>query len=173
MSVLSDTTQAQVEENLVSEGILTLEDITTIKDTASKQGMPFLSILVGSGKVSNEQLTKSIATVTKVPYVNLSNARIEPAILELLPQDIAERYMAVPLGEMQHRLVVAMLDAANVQAVDFLSNRIGRPLKVYAASESGVRQVLRQYGARLESTMGDALTANLSNIGAENAAETK
>src|SRR5581483_8271121 len=68
--------------------------------------------------------------------------------LKLLPKDIAERYMAVPLGEMQHRLVIAMLDADNIQAVDFLSNRIGRPLKVYVASESGILQVLKQYGSR-------------------------
>ena len=60
--------------------------------------------------------------------------------------------MAVPLGEMQHRLVVAMLDADNVQAVDFLSNRIGRPLKVYAASEAGIRQVLKQYQATISTT---------------------
>ena len=49
------------------------------------------------------------------------------------------------LSEMQNRLVVAMLDADNVQAVDFLSNKIGRPLKVYMASEVGIRQVLKQY----------------------------
>jgi type IV pilus assembly protein PilB len=42
-----------------------------------------------------------------------------------------------------------MLDADNVQAVDFLSNKIGRPLKVYAASESGIRQVLHQYSANI------------------------
>jgi type IV pilus assembly protein PilB len=80
-----------------------------------------------------------------VPYVNLLKAQIDEKVLSLLPHDIAERYMAVPLGEMQHRLVVAMLDADNVQAVDFLSNRIGRPLKVYAASEEGIRNVLLQY----------------------------
>jgi type IV pilus assembly protein PilB len=81
---------------------------------------------------------------------------VEPKILELLPQEVAERYMAVPLGEMQHRLVVAMLDADNVQAVDFLSNKIGRPLKVYAASEEGVRNVLKQYQASVaEAVAGD------------------
>jgi type IV pilus assembly protein PilB len=81
--------------------------------------------------------------------VNLVDAKIDPKVLSLLPEDIAERYMAVPLGEMQHRLVVAMLDADNVQAVDYLSNRIGRPLKVYAASEEGIRQVLHQYQANI------------------------
>ncbi len=88
-----------------------------------------------------------------MPYVNLSSARIDPNVLKLLPQEIADRYMAVPLGEMQNRLVVAMLDADNVQAVDFLSNKIGRPLKVYAASEGGIRQVLRQYQANISDTV--------------------
>ena len=66
--------------------------------------------------------------------------QINAEVLALLPQEIAERYMAVPLGVMQNRLVVAMLDADNVQAVDFLSTKIGRPLKVYLASEQGLGQ---------------------------------
>ena len=45
--------------------------------------------------LSNEDLTKAIAQVTKVPYVNLTNARVNPKVLSLLPQEIAERYMAV------------------------------------------------------------------------------
>src|SRR5205814_5828419 len=118
----------------------------------------------------DEALTKVIAKVAKIPYVNLSNSHIDAKILELLPQDVAERYMAVPLGEMQQRLVVAMLDADNVQAVDFLSNKIGRPLKVYAASEEGIRQVLRQYQARLNPEMvGELASKELSDIEANEA----
>jgi type IV pilus assembly protein PilB len=149
MSVLSATAQTQVEDKLVEDKILSRPDLTKLKTEAKEKGTPLFGYLVGSGKVSNEQLTKTIAHVTHVPYVNLSDAKIDPKVLDLLPEDIAERYMAVPLGEMQHRLVVGMLDADNVQAVDFLSNRIGRPLKVYAASEEGVRQVLHQYQTRL------------------------
>ena len=145
MSVLSTAAQKQVEDTLVADKVLTKEQLAELKSKAAKESTPLLSILVSSGKVSEEELTKSIAHVTKVPYVNLSAARIEPEVLDLLPQEVAERYMAVPLGEMQNRLVVAMLDADNVQAVDFLSNKIGRPLKVYSASEVGIRQVLRQY----------------------------
>ncbi|HUB93121.1 MAG TPA: GspE/PulE family protein [Verrucomicrobiae bacterium] len=149
MSVLSATAQTQVEGKLVEDKIVSRSELTSLKAEAKEKGMPLFGLLVNSGKVTNEQLTKTIAHVTHVPYVNLSEAKIDPKILELLPEDIAERYMAVPLGEMQHRLVVAMLDADNVQAVDFLSNRIGRPLKVYAASEEGIRQVLHQYQTRL------------------------
>ncbi len=155
MSVLSAATQRQVEDALVHEGILTEHQVSEVKDKVAKNGGSVFGTLVSDKLITNEQLTKAIAKATKMPYVNLSSAMIDPKVLELLPQDIAERYMAVPLGEMQHRLVVAMLDADNVQAVDFLSNKIGRPLKVYVASEEGIRNVLKQYQAHLsEATIG-------------------
>jgi type IV pilus assembly protein PilB len=68
--------------------------------------------------------------------------------------------MAVPLGVMQNRLVVAMLDADNIQAVDFLSTKIGRPLKVYLASEQGIRSVLAQYGADIEKDLAGVLDSS-------------
>jgi type IV pilus assembly protein PilB len=161
MSVLSATTQQQVESLLVSQGMIPANKLVAAKQAAEKVGQPLFTYLVKNRLVSEEQLTKVNATITKVPYVNLSAARVDPKILALLPQDIAKRYMAVPLGEMQQRLVVAMLDADNVQAVDFLSNRIGRPLKVYVASEAGIRNVLRQYENRLDTKMGEAFGTNL------------
>ena len=167
MSVLSATTQTQVEDKLIEDKVLTRADLAELKQQSKDTGTPLFGLLVTSGKVTNEQLTKTTAHVSKIPYVNLLEAKIDSKVLELLPQDTAERYMAVPLGEMQHRLVVAMLDADNVQAVDFLSNRINRPLKVYAASEEGIRQVLHQYSAQLSDNlvdeigkMGDVLKAD-------------
>jgi hypothetical protein len=59
----------------------------------------FLALLVNEGHVMTKQLTKALATVSNVPYVNLSVARIDPKTLDLLPQDIAEHYMAVPLAK--------------------------------------------------------------------------
>src|SRR4029078_5784332 len=145
MSVLSTAAQKQVEDSLVSDKLLTREQLAQLKVQAEQEHAPFLSKLVSSGHITDEALTRTIAHINKVPYVNLSSAKIDAEVLDLLPQEVAERYMAVPLGEMQNRLVVAMLDADNVQPVDFLSNKIGRPLKVYAASEAGIRQVLHQY----------------------------
>lgn len=160
MSVLSAEAQKEVEEKLVAEKLISSTDISELKKKAETENKPFMGLLVGEGKVTNEQLTRIIAKVSNVPYVNLTNVQIDQQILSLLPKEIAERYMAVPLGEMQRRLVVAMLDAGNVQAVDFLANKIGRPLKVYAASEEGIRGVIKQYeGASLSKEMEAALGA--------------
>src|SRR5665213_850670 len=164
MSVLSATSQQQLEDTLVKSGMLTMDKLVEARAAADKESQPLVSYLVKNNYITDEQLTKANATITKVPYVNLSAAKIDPAVLALLPRDIAKRYMAVPLGEMQHRLVVAMLDADNVQAVDFLSNKIGRSLKVYVASEEGIRQVLKQYQGQLDATMNDALQINATDI---------
>lgn len=154
MSVLSAAAQKLVEESLVSRKVLTEKQLAELRSKAAAANTPFLSFIMTSGLVPDEALTKIIANVNKVPYVNLSTAHISSVVLNLLPQDVAERYMAVPLGEMQNRLVVAMLDADNVQAVDFLANKIGRPLKVYAASESGIRNVLKQYKTNITEEIG-------------------
>ena len=162
MSVLSTAAQQQVEETLVADKVLSKEQLAQLKEEAEKENTPFLSYLTTKGVVPDETLTKTIAHVNKVPYVNLSAARIGQDVLDLLPQEVAERYMAVPLGEMQNRLVLAMLDADNVQAVDFLANKIGRPLKVYAASESGIRNILKQYQANIS----QQVVGEISGIGA-------
>lgn len=156
MSILSEVAEKQVEQRLTEQGVVTSADLGELHKKAEESKTPFLSVLVSSGKVTSEQLTKISAEINKTPYVDLMTARIPPETLALLSSDIAERYMAVPLGEMQRRLVVAMLDAGNVQAVDFLSNKIGRPLKVYAASEEGIRNVLKQYIGNLSNQVSDA-----------------
>ena len=162
MSVLSANTEQQIEEVLVSSKMIDASKLPIAKAEAKKTNQPLLGYLVKNNLITDEQLTKAHATITGVPYVNLTQAHIDPKILSLLPKDIAERYMAVPLGEMRHKLLVAMLDADNIQAVDFLSNRIARPLKVYVASEEGIRRILHQYDARLDTNMQDAFKKDFS-----------
>lgn len=163
MSVLSPDSQQQVEDTLVKDGYLTKSQFNQFKKEAQDKNEAFLGYLVSEGHISEEVLTKIFAHINHLPYVNLSNAYVDPSALSLLPQETAQQYMAVPLGEMQGHLVVAMLDADNVQAVDFLSNKIGKPLKVYAASEVGIKKVLKEY----QTIIGRDVTNALATTGAE------
>lgn len=167
MSVLSETSQKQVEDALVADGLLAADTLKQLKEKAEKTKTPLFSLLVHDNQVSDEALTKTISQINKVPYVNLSAAQIDKKILRLLSQDIAERYMAVPLGEMQGRLVVAMLDADNIQAVDFLANKTGRALKVYSASEAGIQYVLKQYRGDIEKDVNEAMQGTVDTAAAE------
>lgn len=161
MSVLSAVSEQQIQEALLKGGMIDTAKMNEAVASAKKRNEPLISFMVKQKYITDEQLTKAHSTITKVPYVNLLNANVDPKVLSLLPQDVAERYMAVPLGEIQHRLVVAMLDAENVQAVDFLSNKIGRSLKVYVASEGGIRNILKQYQSRLDTKMNDAFNMDV------------
>ncbi len=170
MSILSEASQKTIEDTLLKEKQITSVDLQHLKKSAEDSGKPFFELLATEGKVSKEYLTKVIAGVNKVPYVNLLDARIERDVLRLLSKEIAERYMAVPLGQAQGKLVVAMLDADNVQAVDFLANRIGRQLKVYTASEEGIRKVLKQYEEDVEADVAKTIGMSMQ-AGAEGEAQ--
>jgi type IV pilus assembly protein PilB len=169
VSILTDENQKKLEALLVKEGLVKKAQLAKYHDQAVQSGQPLFGMLVEEKVISNEELTKAIATVSGVPYVNLSAAQVDAHVLDLLSRDVAERFMAVPLGEVQNRLAVAMLDANNVQAVDYLSNKINRPIKVYMASEEGVRHVLEQYRTNLVEGVNAAVTAVQTEQAAEQA----
>ncbi|MBX4197095.1 GspE/PulE family protein [Candidatus Saccharibacteria bacterium] len=168
MSVLlSETTQHQIEEELVKESLITRDKLELYRAKAGKEHKPLFSLLIGDKAISDEQFTKASAMVNNIPYVNLTESPpIAQKVLELINQDTANFYMAVPLGTMKDRLVVAMLDANNLQAVDFLSNKVGKPLQVYAASESGIRRMLKQYERNIQKGVSTML-AGIEDLQAE------
>jgi type IV pilus assembly protein PilB len=151
MALLTSDIQEKLITLLTEEGLVTEEALKGAENDAAKTNKPLFAALTEQGIVDDELLTHAIAQVSGVPYVNLTNSIIDENVLALLPEDIAERFMAVPLAEVQNRLAVAMIDANNVQAVDYLANRVQRPIKVFMASEAGVRHVLDQYRTDLSS----------------------
>ena len=166
MPLMTDDIQRKLIALLRDEGLVSASALQTATDQAAQQSKPLLSILTSTHVIDDELMTHAIAQVSGVPYANLLNSVIDQSILALLPADIAERFMAVPLAEVQNRLAVAMIDANNVQAVDYLANRIQRPLKVFMASEAGVRHVLDQYKTDL-SSVDAAAEASQSEAAAE------
>jgi type IV pilus assembly protein PilB len=172
MALLTDEIQEKLTTLLIEEGLVASDVIQSTKARASKENKPLFSILTDEDIIDDELLTHAIAQVSGVPYVNLNNTIIDQNILTLLPEDTAERFMAVPLAEVQNRLAVAMLDGNNVQAVDFLANRIQRPLKVFMASEMGIRHVLDQYKTDL-SSVNQAAEVSQEEQRAEEASEVK
>lgn len=149
MPILTNAVQKKVEDFFLEQNIITSDVLEEARKKAKEAKEPFFSYLIRENLINDEQLAEATAIASGMPYVNLSHAIIDAKILSLIPMDTAQRFMAVPLGETVEGntklLAVAMLDANNVQAVDFLSNSIRRTIKVYVASESGINNVLAQY----------------------------
>lgn len=155
MALLTADMQDKLMALLIEEGLVSSNALETAKTESEQTKRPLFELLADKHIVDDEMLTHAIAQISGMPYVNLTNSLISQDVLALLPEDVAERFMAVPLAELKNRLAVAMVDASNVQAVDYLSNLIERPLKVFMASEAGVRHVLDQYKTDL-STVDEA-----------------
>ncbi len=172
MALLTEDMLEKLERLLVEEGLIEKRILDEAIERAKSEDKPVFSLLSAEGILDDELLTHSIAQVSGIPYVNLTNSFISQDVLGLLPPDIAERFMAVPLAEVQNRLAVAMIDASNVQTVDYLSSRIQRPIKVFMASDASVRHVLGQYKADLAS-VAVAAKATQQEAQAESAKDIK
>lgn len=155
MALLTADTQEKLITLLIEEGLVSKTVLEAAKQEADQTKKPLFALLSDKRIIDDEMLTHAIAQISGVPYVNLTNTIVSQQVLDMVPEDVAERFMAVPLAEVQNRLAVAMVDASNVQAVDYLSNLIERPLKVFMASETGLRHVLDQYRTDL-SMVGEA-----------------
>lgn len=172
MALLTTEMQEKLVTLLSDEGLVSKEVLQAASEESTSTSKPLFALLTERRIIDDEMLTHAIAQVSGVPYVNLTNSVIDQPVLDLLPEDVAERFMAVPLAEVQNRLAVAMVDASNVQAVDYLASLIEQPLKIFMASESGVRHVLDQYKTDL-STIDEAAEVSEQEANKEENSEIK
>lgn len=171
-SLLTTDVQDKLKSVLIEEGLVARDVIEQAEQEAMSTNRQLVAVLVDKKIIDEELLTHSIAYVSGVPYVNLTSTIITQEVLALLSADTAERFMAVPLAEVQNRLAIAMIDANNVQAVDYLANVIQRPIKVFMASETSVRHILEQYKTDL-STVDEAAEVSQTESQATTAANVK
>ena len=64
-------------------GVITSDKFRKRREEVRTKEEPLLSAMISGGYITNETLTKITANVTKMPYVNLTNATIDPKILSL------------------------------------------------------------------------------------------
>ncbi len=145
MALLTKDIQERVVTVLIQEGLVDQQKVDQVRLQAAQSKQPLLAALVANKLTTDETITHATAVVMKVPYVNLKNVKMEQEILVKIPQEVAERSMAVPLMVEETRLTVAMLDVTNVQATDYLATLVKMPVRTVMASEDGIRAVLVQY----------------------------
>ena len=145
MALLTKDGLDRVIQLLINEGLVDANEVANVQQEVAQTKQPLLATLTNKGLVTNEMIAHATATVMGVPYVNLKDVEMDQDVLKLLPYEVAERSMAVPLGETNGQMVVAMLDVGNVQAVDYLATLTGRPVRAVMSSSDGIQAVLKQY----------------------------
>ena len=107
MALLTDDMQGKLVNLLVSEGLVTESILKEAQSEAATANKPLLGLLTEKNIVDDELLTHAIAQVSGVPYVDLTKSIIDQSILGLLPEDIAERFMAGAIGRVDNRVGAA------------------------------------------------------------------
>ncbi len=99
-------------------------------------------------------------------FVDLSEHQIDPLAASLLPEQLARRYRALPIGERDGKLLVAMSDPANVFALDDIRAITNRDVQPIVATASDVEQAIAKF-----SGMGDQVEALASEASSKLEAE--
>lgn len=145
MALLTREAEEKIVNLLLGEGLADTNLVQAVKEEAERENKPVLAELVNRKLISDDMVAHATALIIGVPYVELKNVDIDQDILAKIPQEASMRVLAVPLGEKDGMLNVAMVDVTNVQATDYLSNLVNQPIRVWMSSERGIRSVLDQY----------------------------
>ena len=145
MSELSVESEGKIIDLLIDEGLVDYTIVDNVRQRVAAEGGSVIKDLLSKKVISDDMVTHATAVMTGVPYVELKNIDIDQDILGKIPRDAALRVTAVPIGERDGVLNVAMLDAGNVQFTDYLASLANQPIRVWMSSERGIREAIDQY----------------------------
>ncbi len=142
---------------IVELGFASRERVERAVQDARAAGRTPEQLLVEQGAITPEQLSRALAERLGLEFLDLSQVRIDMAAVSLLPLDIAKRCELVPVArEGERTLVVAMVDPANVVAIDDVEIRTGMNVRPAVATREDVLSVIRQM-TRVDSAVSEAV----------------
>jgi type IV pilus assembly protein PilB len=85
----------------------------------------------------------------------------------MVPEPLAARHQVITFAKDATTLSVATVDPSDLEALEFIKRRSGLKLKVYLATDDGIREVLKQYHRSLEAELGTMGVATAPETGGE------
>lgn len=145
MALLTKEAEERIINLLLGEGLADANLVSPFLQQDYGEDKSVLNDLIERKIINSDMVARATAAILGVPYVELKNITIDQDVLSAIPSEASTRVLAVPLGEKDGILNVAMVDVTNVQATDYLSSLVNRPIRVWMSSERGIREALEQY----------------------------
>ncbi len=130
---------------LVRAGLITSEQLDDALALQKSAGGRIGSTLVKLGYVSEEEIASFLGRQYGVPPVDLSKAAIDPAILKLVPAEVARKYLLIPLGRSGGALTVAMADPSDIFAIDEVRFITGHNIQPMVAPDTSIQNALNRH----------------------------
>jgi type IV pilus assembly protein PilB len=136
---------AKLGEILVRENLLSAQQLREALDYQRNHGGRLGFNLVKMGLVSDDMITAVLSRQYGVPSVNLELFDIEPSVIRLIPQEVAQKYSVLPLSRVGASLTLAMVDPTNVFAMDDIKFMTGLNIEPVVVSEASVQEAIAKY----------------------------
>ncbi|MBI5466168.1 MAG: type II/IV secretion system protein [Candidatus Kerfeldbacteria bacterium] len=135
----------QLQKVLVDTGLVTTEDWQKATTEAGRSGQQVVDILIGQGTVTEDFVAETLAEHLGLPVVDLKKVEAPINYMEILPENVAKGRGLVIYGEQEGALLVAMEDPLDLQTVEYLKFRTGKPVRVALSAATGLKYTWRKY----------------------------
>ncbi len=132
-------------EMLVKENLISASQLMKAQEAARQGGGRLSASLTKLGFIKETDLTNFLSKQFGVPAIDLSSFQIETEIIGLIPQDVAEKHLVIPVNKVGSNLIVAMSDPSNIFAIDDIKFLTGYNVEVVVASEQAIRAAIEKY----------------------------
>ena len=126
----------RIGELLVSNRLITEEQLQTALTAQKKQGTKLGDTLVELGFITSKGLLECLASQLQIPYIDLQHYRYQEETVRLLPETYARRFRALLLDAGRDPVLVGMADPTDIYAFDEIAKILGRPLRLGVVRES-------------------------------------
>ncbi len=134
-----------IGQMLTEKGFITDEQLEEALAAQEQSTQRIGEILMDLGFIEEEPLYETLAEQMNVEYADLKQIKVDPGVATLITQDIARRYMALPLdrgGEGTIR--VAMAEPTDVMALDDLKMRLQVQVEPMLASGQRIEETIEK-----------------------------
>ena len=156
----------QLGQILIELGFITPEQLETALEEHRKTPKSLGRVLIDLGMIKEADLVRALAEQVGLEFVDLNEFPIDATSTVLLPEALSRRYRAIPIGERDGRLLVAMSDPANVYALDDIRTITGRDVQPVVATANDVEEAIQKFSGM------DSQVEAMASIAAESVDET-
>jgi type IV pilus assembly protein PilB len=151
----------QLGQILIELGFITPEQLEVALEEHRKTPKSIGRVLIDLGMIKEADLVRALAEQVGLEFVDLDEFPVDATATVLLPEALARRYRALPIGEREGKLLVAMSDPANVYALDDIRTITGRDVQPVVATANDVERAIQKYAGM------DSQVEALASVAAE------
>ncbi|MDK2820112.1 MAG: type pilus assembly protein PilB [Clostridia bacterium] len=130
---------------LVEAGMITDNQLQQALAEQKRTGERLGKVLIRLGFIKEAQMLEVLEFQLGIPKVNISEYKLKPEVVRLVPEGLARRYQAIPIRQEGNRLLVAMADPLNLLALDDLRRVCGRDILPAIASEEEIEAAINRF----------------------------